>query len=174
MLRRRRRRHTRMLLVGMPEILLAARSTSEPRRENTAGNPVGPGILGLLVRRHDPASRRYFDDGDERVEDDVGDDTRDEAVGDTVSEGHDGEGDEGGYRVTGITPIDFGGSFAHHGPNQYQGAASGPGRDGCEDWGEEYRDEEADPGEDGGEACLTAFGNAGTRFDISSDRRRAE
>ena len=157
--------HLHHLIVLVPEITLAARRAHDPRRQYASNELVRPGLLVYLSGWDPAAARGLLDDPDGGVKDGIGDDAADEAVGDGVGEGHDGEGDEGRDGVAGVAPVNCGRGLAHHRADDDEGAAGGPGRDGGEDRGEEYGNEEADARDDGGDASLAAFGDAGTGFD---------
>jgi hypothetical protein len=163
-----------VILVLVPEILLAVRGTHNPWWEDAANKLVGPWLLEFLSRWDDAATGHLLEDPDDGVEDGVGDDTGDETVGDGVGEWHNGERDESRDGVTRVAPVDDGGSLAHHGSDDDQSTASSPWRDGGEDRCEEDGDEEADSGGDSGETGLATFGDTSTRLDESGDGGEAE
>lgn len=150
-------RVTRLLIVRLPEVLLAVRSALDPRRQDTSRELVSPGVFEVFVGGLDAAAGDLLDQPDGGVDEDVRDDADDEAVGDAVGERHHGDGEEGGDGVAHVAPVDFGGGFGHHGADDDERAAGGPGRDRGEDGREEDGDEEAEAGHDGCETCCSAF-----------------
>lgn len=150
------------------------RSALDPRRQNTTWELVRPGVFEVLVGRPDFSAGGLLDEPDGGVDEDVSYDAGDEAVGDAVRERHHGDGQERGDGVAHVVPVDFGGGFDHHGADDDERAAGGPGWNGSEDGREEDGDEEAEAGGDGCEARGAAFGDAGAGFDESGDGRAAE
>jgi hypothetical protein len=163
-----------LLILWPPEVFLSMRSALDPRRQNSAWQLVRPGVFEVLVGGFNAAARSFLDDPDGGVDEDVRDDAGNEAVGDAVSEGHHGDGQEGWDGVAHVRPVDFGGGFNHHGADDDESAAGGPRRDGGEDGREEDGDEEAEAGCDCGKAGGAAFGNASAGFDEGGDGRAAE
>lgn len=168
------RSHLNNLIVLAPEITLAACRAHDPRRQDASNELVRPGLLVNLSGWNTAATRNLLDDPDGGVDDGVGDNAANETVGDGVGEGHDGEGDECRDGVTGVAPVNHRRGLAHHGADDDEGAASGPGWDGGEDRGEEDGDEEADARSDGGKTGFAAFGDSSTGFDKGSYRGEAE
>jgi hypothetical protein len=164
-------RATRLLIILPPEVPLSVRGALNPRRQNPARQLVSPGVFEVLVGGLDAAAGSLLDDPDGGVDEDVRDDARDEAVGDAVRERHHGDGQERRDGVAHVVPVDFGGGLDHHGADDDERAAGGPGRDGSKDGREEDGDEEAEAGGDGCEACGAAFGDARAGFDESCYRR---
>lgn len=156
------RSHLNNLIVLAPEITLAACRAHDPWRQYAPNELVRPGLLVNFSGWNPAATRNLLDDPDGGVDDGVGDNTANETVGDGVGEGHDGEGDKRGDGVTGVAPVNRGGSLAHHGADDDEGTASGPWWDGGEDRGEEDGDEEANSRSDGGNTGFAAFGDSST------------
>ena len=123
----------------------------------------------MLVGGGDLAPGDGLDDPDERVDDDVAADTGDETVGDGVREAHDGDGEESRHGVAHVAPVDLGDGANHHGSDQDENAARGPGRDRREDGREEDGDEEADTRRHGRNARLATFADTCTRLDEGGD-----
>jgi hypothetical protein len=157
------------LWVSLPEVLLAAGEPLHPRWEKAARDLVGPVLLLLLVMRHNTTARSLLDDPDKGVDDDVGAYTGNQAVGDGVGKGHDGECEEGGDSVAHIAPVDVLGGCGHERTNNDQRTAGSPRRDRGEDWGEENGDEEGEASEDGCKTSLATFRDASTGLDESGD-----
>lgn len=157
-----------------PKVLLALEHANQPGREEAARNAPCPGLLFVVVGRRDAATGDISQEPYGGVDDDVRHDTGNEAVGNRVCEGHDGDGEEGGDGIAHVLPVDVRNGRGHHGSDDDEDTASGPRRDGCEDGGKEDADEEADAGDDGCEASLATFGNASTGLDKGRDRRNAK
>ena len=157
--------HLDHLIVLVPEIAFAACCAHDPWWQNASHELVRPGLLVHLSGWDDTTARGLLDDPDGGVDDGVGNDATDETVGNGVGERHDGEGDERGDGVARVAPVNCGSGLAHHGADDDEGAAGGPGRDGREDRGEEDGDEEAEARDYGGDTSFAAFGDAGTGFD---------
>ena len=149
------------------------RSLTLSDAEHPAGDDAakvrGPGVLKLLVLGHEATTGSLLDDPHEGVHEHVHADTGDEAVGDGVGEGHEGNAYEGGNGVAHVLPVDVRDSADHHGADQDKHAAGGPWRDRSEDGGEENGDEEAETSRHGSETGLATFTDTGTGLDEGSD-----
>ena len=128
----------------------------------------------MVVGRDDAAARGLGDEPDGRVEHDVGAHAGNQAVSDGVAKGHDGDGDEGRDGVAQVGPVDLDDGADHHGADQDEHAARGPGRDGGEDGREEDGDEEAEPRRHGRQARLAALADARAGLDEGGHGGRAE
>lgn len=157
-----------------PEVLLAARDALHPGRQGAAGDAPRPRVLELLVLGHEAAVGGALEEPDDRVDEDVQQYARDEAVGDAVGERHGDNGDEGRDRVAHVLPVDVDSRGHHHRAYQYQNAARGPRRDGGEDGREEDGYEKADARRHGCQAGASAVGYAGAGFDEGGHGRAPE
>ena len=66
-------------------------------------------------------------------EEEMAEDPPDDAVGDTVGERHEDDGDEGGDALAGVHPVDVGTVLEHQGAHDDDGGAGGVGRDARKD-----------------------------------------
>lgn len=144
-------------LIRLPKVLFALGGADQPRRKQSALQTPGPRFLELFVLGHDLAAGRFLDDVDCGVDEYVGHDAGDEAVGDAVGEGHDGDGEKGRDGVAHVAPVDVCGGLGHEGTDDDESAAGSPGRDGRKDGGEEDGDEKAKTGHHGRDTGLSAF-----------------
>lgn len=71
-------------------------------------------MVVLAVRWNNPPSCALSDNPDTAVDQDIADDTSNEAVRDTVSEGHNRDRQERGNRVSQIPPVDLECRVHHH------------------------------------------------------------
>jgi len=111
----------------------------------------------MLVGWHNATTSDDLDQPNNCVDEYVADDTSNKTISNRVGEGHNGEGDERGKRISEVKPIDFLSSRCHHRANDNQGATCGPRRDGSKDWSEEDRDEEADTSDHGCDTGLATL-----------------
>ena len=162
------------LVLRPPELLLALAQTHDPRREEAAGDAPRPWLLVLEVVGRDLAPGHHLDQPHHRVEANVAAHAGDEAVGDGVGEGHDGDGQEGRHGVAQVLPVHVDDGRGHHATDQDEDAARGPRRDRGEDGREEDRDEEAKSRDDGRQTRLAALGDTGAGLDKGRHGRGAE
>lgn len=111
----------------------------------------------FLVGRLDASAGALLNQPDNHVERDIAQDAGNQAIRDTIREGHDGDGQKGGNCVSVVLPVDLGGGFGHHRPDDDESTPCCPWGNGCEDGRKENGDEEADSGHARGEAGLAAF-----------------
>jgi len=137
-------------------------SPDNPQGHETTLHLPRPRLSVLLIGGNDSSTARNLNQPDSGVDDHVADDTCNQAVRDAVCERHHSQCDEGGEGVAEIAPVDVLRGHGHHGPDNDERAARGPGWDGCKDRREENGDEEADSSRHSCETGLAAFGNSGT------------
>ena len=158
-----------LLLLVLPELLVALPEALNPRWEEATLELVGPGVLDVLVGRHNPATGSLLDYPDNGVDEDVGADTADQAVGNRVGEGHQGDGNKGGDGIANIVPVDVASFLSHLGADDDERAASCPWWNRSKDRGEENSDEKAEAGHHGSDTSAATFRDTSTRFDVGSD-----
>ncbi|KND92520.1 hypothetical protein TOPH_02772 [Tolypocladium ophioglossoides CBS 100239] len=157
-----------------PKVLFALEEADHPGREEATGDAPRPVLLLVDVGGNDATAAGKLDEPDHGVDEDIRADTTDEAVGDGEGKGHEGDGEEGRDGVAHVLPVDLSDGAGHHGADEDEDAAGGPGRDGGEDGSEEDGDEEADAGDHGGHARFAALGDASTGLDEGGDGGHAE
>lgn len=161
------------MLKAITRPFLPLRSTDEPRRIRASGF-VRPVLRGIRVRWLDSATGYLLHDVDETIEYGIGEKPGYEAVCDRVREGHADDGYECWKSVADVRPVNEGDLPHHHASYENERASCCPGWDGCEDWREEDRDQEADAGCDGSQSCPSPFSDAGAGLDERCRRRTAK
>lgn len=143
-------------------------NVDHPHGDNAA--KVGhPWVLELLVLGHNATTGHLLNDPDKNVQEHVQADTANQAVGDGVGEGHQGNANKGWNGIAHVLPVDIRHSADHHRADQDKDAAGGPRGNRSEDGGEEDGDEEAHASRHGCEARLATLTDTGTGLDEGSD-----
>lgn len=88
-------------------------------------------------------------------------------MGDAVGEGHQHGGEERGDGFAVVVPVDFGDGRHHNHADDDQHSAGGSRWDGQKNGAEEQREDKADDHHKGGQSGASAFGHAGSAFNVS-------
>lgn len=166
-------RNAHRLWAVLAQAQLSTGEPPHPWRQETSLQAPCPVLLLILVWWDNTTARCNLNEPDRSVDEEVGADTGNQAIGDRVGKGHDCNGEESRDGIAQVTPVDVLGRSSHERTDNDERAASGPGRNRGKDGREEDGYEEAETRKHGSKSSLASLGNTSTRLNVRSDGRAA-